>query len=409
MALKQGGVGADILVGTNFADLILGDAGNDVLKGFGGNDVLNGGTGADGMAGGDGNDVYYVDNAGDDVIEGEWAGTDAVYSSIDYTLTDHVERLYLTGGAHNGTGNALGNDIWGNNANNNLSGLGGDDWLWGQDGDDLLVGGTGRDSLIGGNGSDTLDGGDGHDFLSGGAGADIMFGFQGDDDFEVDDAGDEVHGGIGHDMVYQMVVAYTLPSDVEDLMLIDSTGLDGTGNASNNEIWGNENSNGLAGLGGNDTIDGYLGNDLIDGGDGADILRGGDGDDTMLGGSSVDVLTGGMGRDFLSGGTGLDFFIWNQANETGVTEGTADAITDFNIAEGDRINLAAIDADVYAPGNQAFTFIGQAGFSGMAGEINYYHSGGNTYIQMQTGTTIDVEAVIRLDGIHNPEAGWFIL
>ena len=57
MALKLGGVGADILVGTNFADLILGDAGNDVLKGFGGEDILNGGTGADGMAGGDGNDI----------------------------------------------------------------------------------------------------------------------------------------------------------------------------------------------------------------------------------------------------------------------------------------------------------------------------------------------------------------
>ena len=84
-------------------------------------------------------------------------------------------------------------------------------------------------------------------------------------------------------------------------------------------------------------------------------------------------------------------------------------ITDFNFAEGDRIDLCGIDADVYAAGNQAFTFIGAAAFSGTPGEINYYHSGGNTYIQLQTGTSADVEGVIRLDGIVTPEASWFVL
>jgi hypothetical protein len=32
-----------------------------------------------------------------------------------------------------------------------------------------------------------------------------------------------------------------------------------------------------------------------------------------------------------------------------------------------------------------------AAFSGRPGEINYYHIDGNTYIQMQTGTSPDVE------------------
>ena len=50
-----------------------------------------------------------------------------------------------------------------------------------------------------------------------------------------------------------------------------------------------------------------------------------------------------------------------------------------------------------------------AAFSGTPGEINYTHSGGNTYIQLQTGTVADVEGVIRLDGIVTPEASWFML
>jgi trimeric autotransporter adhesin len=370
MALKLGGVGADILVGTNFADLILGDAGNDVLKGFGGNDVLNGGAGADGMAGGDGNDTYYVDNVDDDVIEGAGAGTDTVYASVDYELQDHVENLYLAGSAVHGIGNALSNIMYGNNVANVLEGLGGNDYLDGGAADDVLHGGAGEDHLLGGLGADT------------------MYGGTGNDDFIVDDQGDVVWGGDDHDQVWSSV-DYGLAPDVEDLFLTGSAVI-GLGNNGNNLVWGNEANNILNGFGGTDNIQGFGGDDVIMGGDGLDVLR------------------GGMGRDTLTGGNGLDFFYWDDTTETGVTEDTADVIADFNILEGDRINLALIDADVYTDGNQAFTFIGQAAFSGNPGEINYYHAGGNTYIQLQTGTSTDVEAVICLQGVHNPELSWFI-
>ena len=40
--------------------------------------MLDGGTGAELMTGGDGNDIYYVDDAGDVVVEQEWAGWDEV-------------------------------------------------------------------------------------------------------------------------------------------------------------------------------------------------------------------------------------------------------------------------------------------------------------------------------------------
>ena len=88
---------------------------------------------------------------------------------------------------------------------------------------------------------------------------------------------------------------------------------------------------------------------------------------------------------------------------------TGDFVWDFSPAEGDRLDVSGIDADVYAAGNQTFTFIGDAAFSGTPGEINYVHAGGNTIIQMQTGTSADVEGVIRIYGILTPEASWFVL
>jgi serralysin len=82
---------------------------------------------------------------------------------------------------------------------------------------------------------------------------------------------------------------------------------------------------------------------------------------------------------------------------------------DFNVAEGDRMDLSGVDADIYAAGNQAFRFIGNAAFSGTPGEINYVHQNGETLIQMQTGTSADAEGVIRIPGIVTPEASWFVL
>ena len=125
------------IVGNNANNVLSGLAGDDVLDGRGGNDTLigglgndklDGGTGADRMDGGTGNDTYIVDNPFDVVVEAFNAGTDQVVSSVNYTLGANVEQLTLGGDAPiNGTGNALGNYIVGNNANNVLSGLAGDD------------------------------------------------------------------------------------------------------------------------------------------------------------------------------------------------------------------------------------------------------------------------------------------
>src|SRR5690606_39025021 len=112
-------------------DVIKGTAGNDGLAGFDGDDTIDGRAGADTMRGGAGDDFYYVDNAGDLVIEQSGEGVDLVRASIDYTLADNVENLTLKGAAAvTGTGNGLANVIRGTGGDNTLNGLGGNDKLF---------------------------------------------------------------------------------------------------------------------------------------------------------------------------------------------------------------------------------------------------------------------------------------
>ena len=77
------------------------------------------------MQGGLGNDVYYVDDALDLIVEAGGAGTDEARTTISYTLGAGVDNLLLLGSsAINGTGNAGANTLTGNGADNSLSGAG---------------------------------------------------------------------------------------------------------------------------------------------------------------------------------------------------------------------------------------------------------------------------------------------
>ncbi|MBB3978825.1 Ca2+-binding RTX toxin-like protein [Rhizobium azooxidifex] len=161
-----GGAGNDSLSGGDGNDKLEGGTGNDTLNGGNGNDTLDGGSGTNRLYGGAGNDVYMVGSSSDKVIEYAGGGTDTVYSSHSHTLSDHVERLILTGSANAwGTGNASSNRLTGNTGNNTLRG---------NEGNDTLDGGKGNDTLSGGWGNDVLDGGAGADKLTGGSGRDVF-------------------------------------------------------------------------------------------------------------------------------------------------------------------------------------------------------------------------------------------
>ena len=75
----------------------------------------------------------------------------------------------------------------------------------------------------------------------------------------------------------------------------------------------------------------------LEGGDGNDILIGGDGNDTLVGGNGDDVLIGGPGDDILDGGAGDDVLIGAPGNDIEVQGFVAGAGTD------DRIDVRGLD------------------------------------------------------------------
>jgi len=113
---------------------------NNKLIGNEGNNSLDGRVGADTMGGRGGDDVYFVDNVADRVVELVDGGIDTVRSTVSHTLPENVENLVLTGtAATNGTGNGQANRIAGNAANNVLNGGAGNDTLTGGGGQDRFV------------------------------------------------------------------------------------------------------------------------------------------------------------------------------------------------------------------------------------------------------------------------------
>ncbi|MDO9623764.1 MAG: cadherin domain-containing protein, partial [Pseudomonas sp.] len=119
----------------------------------------------------------------------------------------------------------------------------------------------------------------------------------------------------------------TRPLDQDALTLhFGATVTDGTGDSANTDF--------SVIIDPDTTLQGTSSDDTLTGSSQADTLIGGLGDDILYGQGGNDILIGGEGNDILYGGSGADTFVW-QAGDFG-----NDVIKDFNIGEGDRIDLS---------------------------------------------------------------------
>ncbi|MEM7213369.1 MAG: calcium-binding protein, partial [Pseudomonadota bacterium] len=284
------------ITGTGGNDNLAGTSAAEELLGLGGNDGLNGRGGDDRHVGGAGDDRYYIESAGDVVVEEAGEGYDRVYSSISFTLQDNVEAGATRGSnAMDITGNAL------------------DNWITANDASNALLGGAGNDRLIAYGGDDTLNGGVGRDVLEGGTGADVFVIDSGSDldlitDFE---AGIDLIDITSLGLAYSELIIVDYPDAAR--IVWDDPGIPGalgvivlTGVTASEllldsfvtafgsmqpAITGTEGDDVLFGSQIGDEILGLGGNDRLDGAAGADTLIGGAGDDRYDVDDAGDIIT----------------------------------------------------------------------------------------------------------------------
>src|SRR5262249_20406336 len=130
-------------------------------------------------------------------------------------------------------------------------------------------------------------------------------------------------------------------------------------------------------------------------------------DNRIIGNDGANVIFGSYGKDTVTGGGGADLFAWNSINEMGHTNFDPEIITDFQ-PHFDLLSLNLIDANELVAGDQAFTFIDTAGFTG-PGQVNWFTNGTDTFIQLNTNADPTVDAIIQVLGVHTVDAGWFSL
>lgn len=391
-------------IGANVENLTLTGSGNingsgnaldNTLVGNSGNNTLNGSTGADIMNGGAGNDTYLVDNAGDVIVEGSSGGTDAIFTSITYSINGtYIENLTLLGGE---SINASGNNY-----------------------DNILVGNAGDNTLNGSQGADTMNGG------------------AGNDTYIIDNAGDVVIEGStgGTDNIYTSITYSINGTYIENLYLTGSDNINGSGNNYDNLIVGNSGNNTINGSVGADTMNGGAGNDTYIVDNAADVViegnnsgtdtiyasinyslggryvenlfltgtadinaTGNAGDNTLVGNSGNNVFNGGAGADTMNGGSGNDTYYVDNAGDTiiegngGGSDNVISSIT-YSLAGSYVEDLTLTGStNINATGNNlANTLTGNAGgntFNGGAGNDILTGGGGNDIFWFGAGSGTD--------------------
>lgn len=396
---------SDQISGTSSPETFIGFAGDDILRGRGGADLLDGRGGTDIATYSDSAEAVRID-----LGIGLGSGGDA-----------EGDRLISI---ENVNGSAFNDTLEGDGGANHFIGFAGDDTLRGRGGADILDGRDGIDvatyststtgvhidlALGQGFGGEAegdrlisieiVNGSMHDDTLEGGADDDTLRGFDGNDILRGRGGADVLDGRTGSD-----IATYSDSNAAVQVDLAYGTGTGG--HAQGDQLISVEGVNGSAF---DDVLQGSLSSDALRGFDGNDTLRGRDGNDILDGRNGKDVIVGGHGADLLLGGAGADRFVYSSITESTKTLSGRDTILDFSHTQGDRIDLSPVDANVTLSGNQTFTFIGTAAYSGTAGQVRYAITAEGTIVYADTDGDRISDMTILLNGNHALTAADFAL
>ena len=359
-ATNGGTDSVNVNIGTNNANYALGAnvenakvtstasidlTGNDLANTLTGNAAVNwliGGKGVDRLIGGAGDDSYFVDVAGDVIVEAATANElDTVYVDFavkgTYTLAANVEDGVIISAP------AVLVNLTGNAGNNRLDG---------SEGTNVLMGGVGNDTLWGGM-YDAVAG-PAKDTLDGGAGTDVAFFSGSREDYVVArPTGTDVR------LTNQWTGEVTTVRNVEFFRFDDPVGdIDRDTLIANAATTGNNDLTGTDEFG--DLIDGLAGNDTI---------KGLAGDDTLFGGAGNDSLIGGLDSDEMDGGAGNDTYEVDSLGDVvveGVNAGT-DLVNVSIESQGDEYWLPTNVENAALTSTGDVTLVGNAGNNALMG------------------------------------------
>ena len=393
----------DKLVGSDDLDTFTALAGDDEIYGFGGNDQIIAGTGNDTVYGGDGDDNIQPGD-GDDKIYGE-AGNDTIYLSAGADIEDGGEgidtiifgpdqttlpvtinldtgRYHFTSQVASVTQNLFSIEnltsegaadltVYDTSGVNLITTNSGNDTIHSKGGNDTIITAAGNDTVYLGDGTYTVDLGAGDDKVYLTTTASSINGNTGTDEAIV-----RAFDGFVDVYIDLQFSTYFVPSKLtaQDGMEVSLQNFEKV------------------------TIDGNV----------AATLLGTASNDTLVGDTGADTITGRGGADTLTGGSRSDTFVF-AANDTGITEATADTITDFSTGT-DKIDVDAPGTYVEADGTStanlaAFITAANASLTTASDDIyaQYNFKGeGNTLVvvdENKSGTVDTGDTLIILTGL----------
>ncbi len=309
-----GGEGDDVLSTGNGGGYLFGGSGNDTLTGAKFADTLAGGDGEDVIYGANGKDVIVLEPGLENIDRVIKLGSDVFdVSAFGIASFEQLQSQITSGSLSKQPGGAdYDYEFTISNLNGSVTvqivegpnSVGAGRFLYADEAlviPDGAIAGSGQDDVLTlGNNADLVLLGAGDDLISAGKGNDTVYGGAGDDTVYAERGKDIIYADAGDDVVY--------------------------GGRQDDIIYGGD---------GADTLAGGKERDVLYGDAGDDLLKGGKNNDTLIGGVGDDTLIGGIGLDTLTGGDGADTFVFTFLKNI-------DTLTDFNGAEGDRLDFSQI-------------------------------------------------------------------